>query len=295
MRRHPGNRRLRHADAFGVGDLAQRFDQGEVRIDVITLEARAERPEIATGGGALLPVAADETTREHAVGRDGDAAFADHGQDRLLDAAGDQRILDLQVADRVDSRSAPDRLDADLREADVADIAGLHHVGDRPHRLLDRHARIKPRRPVDIDVVKPQALQRIGEKALHRRRPPVISQPAAGRIAQRTEFHADDHLLARRPFERLGDQHLVVAHAVEIAGVDERDAGVERGPDGGDALVPIRRAIQARHAHTAEAEGGDGRSVGAEAAILHVMFSKSWGPGVRRRDGRRNTGWCRVR
>ena len=38
------------------------------------------------------------------------------------------------------------------------------------------------------------------------------------------------------PLQRLADQHLVVAHAVEVAGVEEGDAGIERGVDGGDAL-----------------------------------------------------------
>src|SRR5229473_1607117 len=48
LRRHPGNRRLRNAETFGVSDLAQRFDQSQVRIDVVGLEARAERAKIAT-------------------------------------------------------------------------------------------------------------------------------------------------------------------------------------------------------------------------------------------------------
>jgi hypothetical protein len=46
-----------------------------------------------------------------------------------------------------------------------------------------------------------------------------------------------------------------MAHAVEIAGIEKRDAGVEGGMDRGDGLLAIRRAIHARHAHAAEAEG----------------------------------------
>src|SRR5262249_1305739 len=112
LRCHPGNRRLRNADAFGVGDLAQCFNQSEVRIDVVGLKARAERAKIVTGGCALLPMAADETPREHAIGGDRDAKFADRGQDRILDTAGDERILDLQVAYRMDGGGASDPLDA---------------------------------------------------------------------------------------------------------------------------------------------------------------------------------------
>ncbi len=44
--------------------------------------------------------------------------------------------------------------------------------------------------------------------------------------------------------KRLGDQHLVVTHAVEIASVEKGDAGVERGVDGGDALAPVGGPIE---------------------------------------------------
>jgi hypothetical protein len=46
---HPGDRRLRNADALGVGDAPQGFDQREVGIDIAALEARARRAEIAAG------------------------------------------------------------------------------------------------------------------------------------------------------------------------------------------------------------------------------------------------------
>src|SRR5258708_12433518 len=68
LRRHPGNRRLRHADAFGAGDLAQRLDQSEVRIDVVALEARAEGAKIATGRSPFLPMAPSDTTLHPAAG-----------------------------------------------------------------------------------------------------------------------------------------------------------------------------------------------------------------------------------
>ena len=112
-------------------------------------------------------------------------------QDFILDAARDQRIFDLQIADRMHGGGAADRFGAHLRQADMADIAGLHHVGDGADRLLDRHVRIEPRRPVDIDMVDAEPLQRIGEEVLHRRRPRVEAAPAAGGIAHRAELHAE--------------------------------------------------------------------------------------------------------
>ena len=116
----------------------------------------------------LRPVAADQPARQHAIGGDADAELAAGRQDVALDAARDQRIFDLQVGDRMDGRGAADRLGADLRQPDVAHVAGLHHVGDRADGLLDRHVGIEPRRAVDVDVVDAEPLQRIGQGVLHR-------------------------------------------------------------------------------------------------------------------------------
>ena len=41
----------------------------------------------------------------------------------------------------------------DFRQPDVTDIAGAHHVGDRADGVLDRHVRIDPGRPVDVDII----------------------------------------------------------------------------------------------------------------------------------------------
>ena len=69
--------------------------------------------------------------------------------------------------------------------------------------------------------------------------------------------------------ERLADQHLVVAHAVEIAGVEQCDPGIQRGVDGGDAFAAVGGAVDVRHAHAAEADGGDVGSGGAQFAMIH--------------------------
>ena len=45
--------------------------------------------------------------------------------------------------------------------------------------------------------------------------------------AHRAELHGEEHVLAPAPLERLAEQQLVVARAVEVAGVEERDARVE--------------------------------------------------------------------
>ena len=63
--------------------------------------------------------------------------------------------------------------------------------------------------------------------------------------------------------EGLADQHLVVAHPVEVAGVDQRDPGVEGGVE--VAIDSARSAGPSRSEyHGAEAEGGDGGAGGSE-------------------------------
>ena len=118
--------------------------------------------------------------------------------------------------------------------------------------------RVEPRGAVDVDVIDPQALQGIGEEALHGLRAGVIAEPGPARFAHGAELDADEGLIAVAALERLADQHLVMAHAVEIARIEQGDAGLQRRMDGGDALGPVGRSVHARHAHAAEAEGGNG-------------------------------------
>ena len=132
-----------------------------------------------------------------------------------------------------------DSVRSDFRQSDVAHITRFHHVGDHAHRVLDRHGRIKPRRPVDVDIVGAESAQRISQEVLHRERPPIVAQPIAADIAERAKLDADDDALALAFGKRFADQQLVVTHAVEIAGVEEVDAGIESGVDGGDALAAV--------------------------------------------------------
>jgi hypothetical protein len=163
---------------------------------------------------------ADETARQHAVGGDADAKLATGRENVVLDAARDQRIFDLQVGDRVRGVGAPNGVGADFRKTDMFDIAGLHHLGDGADRFLDRHRRIEPRRAVDVDMIDPEPLQRVGEEIFHSDRAAIHAGEAAGGVAQRAELDADLEIVAAAAFKRLADQQLIVADAVEIASVE---------------------------------------------------------------------------
>jgi hypothetical protein len=139
----------------------------------------------------------------------------------------------------------------------VAHVTGLDQVGDGAGGVLDGHLGVEPGRAVDVDVVGAQALQRVGQGRLHCGRARVVTQPAAVGAALRAEFHAELVAVARACGQRLAQQHLVVAHAVEIAGVEQGDTRVERRMDGRDAFAAIGAAVHVGHAHATEAEGGD--------------------------------------
>src|SRR5215471_12628774 len=102
------------------------------------------------------------------------------------------------------------------------------------------------------NMVDAEPAKRISEEILHRGGPSIIAQLVAGNIAQRTELHAEYDAVAVPARKRLADQHFVMAHAVEIAGVEQGDAGLERRMNGRDAFVAICRTIEIGHAHAAE-------------------------------------------
>src|SRR6185437_16965162 len=55
--------------------------------------------------------------------------------------------------------------------------------------------------------------------------------------------------------DRPADEDLVVPGPVDVRGVEERYAFVERRADRGDGLVPVGRAVPFAHSHAAEALG----------------------------------------
>ena len=153
----------------------------------------------------------------------------------------------------------------------MADVAGLYRIGNRADRFFNRHGRIEPARTVNVDVIGPEPAQCVGEKVLHGGGPRIHAEPGARRIAHRTELDADDCALSPSA-KGLPDQQLVMAHSVVVAGVEQRDAGVERGLNGGDALPIVSRTVEIRHAHASETECRDSGTGRAERSRDHVVY-----------------------
>jgi len=72
-------------------------------------------------------------------------------------------------------------------------------------------------------VIGAQPLQRVGGGRLDSGRASVITEPVAVRSALGAELDAQPVGVPVAALERAGDQHLVVAHPVEVAGVDQGD------------------------------------------------------------------------
>ena len=87
-------------------------------------------------------------------------------------------------------------------------------------------------------------------------------------IENRTEFDAYESI-ASPPFYGFADEHFVIAMGVEIPGVEEIDPVVEGLLDGGDAFcfIGCGGSPDGGHAHTAEAEFGDERTVFAKGEL----------------------------
>ena len=83
---------------------------------------------------------------------------------------------------------------------------------------------------------------------------------AAVGAAQRAELDRELNLVAAAG-DRLADEQLVVARAVEVAGIEQGHAALDRGVNDGGALRVVRLAVGAGHSHAAECDSHGERSI----------------------------------
>jgi alcohol dehydrogenase class IV len=151
---------------------------------------------------------------------------------------------------------AADRLRRGLRQAEVADLALLHELGHRAHRLLDRHGLVDAVLVVEVDLVHAEALERGLARAAHVLRLAVDADPAAVLPALVAELRRQHDLVAAVG-DRAADEQLVGERPVHVGGVQEVHAELDRAVDGGDRLVLVGAPVELGHAHAAEADGRD--------------------------------------
>ena len=169
---------------------------------------------------------------------------------------------------------AADRFGRHLGEAEEAHLARLHLLGHRADGVLDGHLAVAAVLVPEVDVVGLEALQAAVERAAHVLGTAVDACDAALERDLEAELGGDQRAVAAA-VERFGEQRLVGVRAVDLGGVEEIDAEVERTMDGRDALGLVGRTVdpghahEAGHRHGAEADGRDFEALAAELAPLH--------------------------
>ena len=156
---------------------------------------------------------------------------------------------------------APDRLGRSLAEAEVLHLAGLDELSHRPDRLLDLDVRVDPVLVVEVDVVHPQALEGTVDGLADVLRRAIDG--AEGRyvtgdcVVQVALELAGDHVLVALALDRPADQLLVGQWAVDLRGVQEIDAELQRSLDRRLGFVQVDLPIERGHAHAAKSNFRD--------------------------------------
>src|SRR5215213_6687641 len=85
----------------------------------------------------------------------------------------------------------------------------------------------------------------------------------------RANLHLDEHAVSLPIAQSFADEQLIMAHAIEITGVQKRDPGIQSRVDCRDALRLIRRTVEIRHPQTAKPDPRYDRTVRAQFVAIH--------------------------
>ena len=144
-------------------DRTQPFRQAEIATQVLSLKPCAEIA-VVVSRQIRFEVAAQKAAGEYTISRDRDTQGATCLHNLSFEPTFQKRVFDLDIYDRMDCCRAPYRFRGNLRQRNVADIAGLHQIGDGANRVFDRHCGIESGGPIDIDVVDAKTFQRISDE-----------------------------------------------------------------------------------------------------------------------------------
>ena len=153
-------------------------------------------------------------------------------------------------------------------------LAFRDQVADGAGDLFDRDRGVDPVLVEQVDRVDTQTPERCLGHLPDARRAAVERSTA---LAPGTEVEAElgrNHDLASERRQRVADQGLVGERPVYLGGVEEADAALHGTAQQGDHLAAVgHRAPMVVHAHAAQADGGDHRTVAAKPACLHPLPS----------------------
>ena len=161
------------------------------------------------------------------------------------------------------------RLDAD---AVVADLAGRLQPVERVERL--RMVIEVGRRAVELDEVERLDLE-VFQAAVDPAAEVLVTVAGDGLLRQAAAgLGRDEHVGApARRFQDLGDDPFRAAVAIDVGGVDEGDAGVERGVERRDRVAFLDLAPASADRPGAEADLADAAAGASEFSRLHYGFT----------------------
>src|SRR5579871_653852 len=137
--------------------------------------------------------------------------------------------------------------------------------------ILDRDIGIDAVLIEEVNGIYTQTLQRLLGDLPDAFRPAIGRARSAGAEVEAKLRGDDDALLHGR--ERFTDEFLVREGAVDLGGVEERDAALDRGPDQCHHLFPVRNwATMIIQAHAAETNGRYFEAALSKFAFLHASL-----------------------
>jgi len=239
------------------------------KVSSVKTSSRPERrvPSGRVGAPAVLP--REQSAREREVREHADPQALARRQQLFLSLAAQERVLVLRTYRPRKSLLTTERVDLlnlrgpEIRVPDVAHLSFAHELVERAERLLERRDPVGSVVLVEVDHVGSQALQRAFDRLAD-----VLAGPARlGAVAHvTTELRRQKHAIAPA-LERFPEERLAAALiAVDVRGVEERHARVQRGIDHGTRSVEIETAAEVV---AAEADNGDVWPFLAEAAGAH--------------------------
>jgi hypothetical protein len=159
------------------------------------------------------------------------------------------------------------------RRADVARLAGLDDVVERLERLLDRRAVVPAVDLVEVDVVHAQAAKAVVDLGHDRSAGQAAAVGALMHLA--VDLGGDHHLVAPGEVgQRVAEDLLAGAGRVDVGGVEEVDALLERAPDEPAALLGRQRPRVSSpgglpEAHAPEADARDVQAGASKFDVIH--------------------------
>ncbi len=242
--------------ALTLGQRAQRRHCGQSIIAELTRRGIAHRGQ----AGALrwrlagLVLAGQQSTGQREIGEEADAGRITVGKHLVLGLPIQQAVLILhtgEVGTAWDGRRFFQHGPGEIGATDFTHLALVDQVAQCTQRLGDRGLGVGGMQLVEVDAVGAQA----GQAVLDRGADVGGGRSAFVTFVGHAELGGQDDLVA--PGAEGGSEvALALAPAVDVGGVEERDAGTQRGADHGIGLLAAdaHAEVVAAQAHHADGE-----------------------------------------